>query len=301
MILAQNGDEIILSLANVEIDSVSYGNSSKGWLELFAGISFSLDPAQFSAVGNNAAGNWCYTPAKFATPGGDVGTPGQLNPSCTGTPAVISVSPANGIDNGGDILTISGSGFTGVTAVSIGNNPCSNMTVIDDHTILCTTPAGNAGDVDVLAQKGGKSGTLKDGFRYTGEAVKTIDWCNIQWPAKIVVKANASSPLIYGQVHAPGVTPSDGKTSEILAQVGYGPHSSDPRNSPGWKWQTGIWHKQFFKNDEYKQTLSSGQVGTYSYAWRFSDDGGTHFMYCDNDPGTADGFQVQKLGILTVF
>ena len=61
-----------------------------------------------------------------------------------------------------------------------------------------------------------------------------------------------------------------------------------------------MWNTQFCDNDEYRQTLTIGVADTYSYAYRFSDDGGINFMYCDFDPGTADGFRAADLGTLTV-
>ena len=301
-ILAQGGDEVILSLAGVEIDRVVYGGA--GWQKVVAGVSHSLDPNQLSAAGNDIPGHWCLTPpgAQYKLPGGDRGTPGQINPSCSGLPAVTSVSPANGVDNGGESVVLSGSGFIGADTVTIGGNPCDPFEIVDDNTIQCVTPPGNAGDADVVVGKGGQTALLEDGYRFTGEAVTLVDWCDLQWPPDVSVPAGEPTPLIYGQVHAQqDVTAPPGEPEGIIAELGFGPMGSDPRNEPGWSWVGAVWHQQYFANDEYKQTLTVPFAGTWAYGWRFSDDGGTAFMYCDLDPGTADGFQVQKLGILTAY
>ena len=55
-----------------------------------------------------------------------------------------------------------------------------------------------------------------------------------------------------------------------------------------------------FDNDEYVMTLTVDVEGDYLYGYRFTDDDGYNFMYCDFDPGTADGFDPADLGQLTV-
>ena len=75
---------------------------------------------------------------------------------------------------------------------------------------------------------------------------------------------------------------------------------SDPRNDAGWRWVTAVYQRQYFNNDEFKQTITPPASGVFSYGYRFSDDGGVNFLYCDFDPGTADGFTVGSLGTLTV-
>ncbi len=302
-ILAQKGDEVILSLDGLEIDRVVYKDDADGWPKGLPGVSFSLDPNQLSKAGNDVAGNWCLTPADSGKklPGGDKGSPGQINPSCSGLPAVTSVAPADGVDNGGELVTLTGSGFIGVNAVTLAGNPCAAFEVVDDNTITCVTPPGTASDADVVVVKGALTATLEDGYRYTGEAVTAVDFCALQWPTELTAPAGEPSGLTFGQVHAPGVTPAAGAPAGIGAQVGFGPLGSDPRNDPGWIWTAAVWHKQFFANDEFQQTLTVATPGQYGLAWRFTDDGGYNYMVCDFDPGTADGFKIETLGTLVVY
>ncbi|MFO0746289.1 MAG: MopE-related protein [Myxococcota bacterium] len=290
-------DEVILTLGGAEIDRVEYHKN--GWPSV-AGRAMSLDPAQYSRLGNDTAGNWCLTDTAYQLSGGDYGTPGRPNPSCSGKPAPTAVVPDNGVDNGGEVIAVTGSGFTGATAVTVGGTPCASFTVLDDNDLTCTTPAHSAALVSVVVTKAALSGTLGNSYRFTGEAVVAIDFADLQFPKTMTVQNNTVSGLIYGQVHSPNVTEPAGAPSGILAQVGYGPLGSDPRNDPGWLWSTANWNKQFFANDEFMRTLVIPLPGTYSYAYRFSDDGGTNYMYGDYDPGTADGFQKANLGTITV-
>lgn len=65
-------------------------------------------------------------------------------------PEVTNVTPASGPLEGGTNVTITGSGFTGVTAVRFGSIPAASYTFVSDSTILATSPPNaTAGVVDV--------------------------------------------------------------------------------------------------------------------------------------------------------
>ncbi len=89
------------------------------------------------------------------------------NPSPT-TPTVTSVSPTSGPTAGGTMLTITGSNFTGATAVMFGATPASSFTVTSDTTITATAPANAPHVVDVtVTSPGGTSATSSlDQFTY---------------------------------------------------------------------------------------------------------------------------------------
>jgi hypothetical protein len=65
------------------------------------------------------------------------------------TPTIQRLSPGFGTTLGGNRVTITGAGFTGVDAVSFGANAAASFTVQSDNEILAVTPAGSAGTVDV--------------------------------------------------------------------------------------------------------------------------------------------------------
>ena len=66
-------------------------------------------------------------------------------------PVVTAVNPSGGSESGGDAVTITGSGFTGATAVSFGQANAPGLTVLSDTLITCVSPAaGGVGTVDVV-------------------------------------------------------------------------------------------------------------------------------------------------------
>jgi hypothetical protein len=64
-------------------------------------------------------------------------------------PVVSGVSPSVGPLAGGTSVTISGSGFTGATAVDFGGVPAASFSVVSDSEVTAVSPAQSAGPVDV--------------------------------------------------------------------------------------------------------------------------------------------------------
>lgn len=64
-------------------------------------------------------------------------------------PVVTSISPSTGSVAGGNSVTVSGSGFTGATAVNFGTIAATDFAVSSDTTVVSTSPAFAAGTVDV--------------------------------------------------------------------------------------------------------------------------------------------------------
>ena len=83
-------------------------------------------------------------------------------------PVVTGVSPNAGPTAGGTAVTITGSGFTGATAVHFGTNAATALTIKSDTQITCTSPAGSAGTVDVTVTTsvGTSNKTTADQFTY---------------------------------------------------------------------------------------------------------------------------------------
>jgi hypothetical protein len=73
-------------------------------------------------------------------------------------PTVTAVSPSSGPSAGATLVTITGTGFTGTTAVKFGTTDASGYTVVSSTTITATTPAHAGGSVDVrVSAPGGTS------------------------------------------------------------------------------------------------------------------------------------------------
>lgn len=85
------------------------------------------------------------------------------------SPVVSQLQPSSGTAGGGTTVVITGSGFTGATAVSFGPNTSSAFTVDSDTTITASAPVGaSAVDVTVTAGGGVSPVSVGDQFTYIG-------------------------------------------------------------------------------------------------------------------------------------
>jgi hypothetical protein len=89
-------------------------------------------------------------------------------------PSVTSVSPNSGSTGGGTAVTITGTNFAAGATVTFGagrqggdgDASATNVIVVSPTQITCTTPAGNAGAVNVAVTVNGETGTLTNSFTY---------------------------------------------------------------------------------------------------------------------------------------
>jgi len=84
------------------------------------------------------------------------------------TPTVTAVSPTGGPLAGGTGVIVTGSGFTGATAVNFGPTPASSFTVNSDSQITATSPAAaSVGPVDVTVTTPSGTSATSAADRYT--------------------------------------------------------------------------------------------------------------------------------------
>ena len=78
------------------------------------------------------------------TPGGTSATSAadQFTYIAAAAPTVTAISPTSGPAAGGTLVTITGTGFTGATAVDFGTTAATNVTVVSATTITADSPAG---------------------------------------------------------------------------------------------------------------------------------------------------------------
>jgi hypothetical protein len=81
--------------------------------------------------------------------GGDGGGDGAGLPAF----ALTGAQPDHGPEAGGTAVTLSGSGFTSSTEVTVGGAPCASLTILSSVEIACTTPAGAAGAANLQASR----------------------------------------------------------------------------------------------------------------------------------------------------
>ncbi|HTT85960.1 MAG TPA: IPT/TIG domain-containing protein, partial [Acidimicrobiales bacterium] len=107
-----------------------------------------------------------------ATSSADLFTYGGTPPP---TPTVMGVSPSSGSTGGGTPVTVTGSNFTGATAVHFGTTAATSFSVTNSTTISVSSPPGS-GTVDVtVTTPGGTSATSSaDRFTYTGATSPSI-------------------------------------------------------------------------------------------------------------------------------
>jgi RHS repeat-associated protein len=98
------------------------------------------------------------------------------NNTSSNPPTVTSISPNTGSTNGGNSVTITGTGFSEGATVSFGGSSASNVSIVNSSYITATTPAHSAGTVNVVVTNpDAQSGTLNNGFTYNaGSSSETV-------------------------------------------------------------------------------------------------------------------------------
>ena len=136
-------------------------------------------------------------------------------------------------------------------------------------------------------------------------------FCRLQFPGSATVPTGGDTVTVFGRVFVAGITDQSSVNDpdpSVVAEVGVGPNGNDPTVSlAGWVFQSAIpnpgWEDSPDPNlDEYVADLVSPiTMGMYDYAYRFSDDFGASFTYCDlGNQGSNDGYQVVNAGDLSV-
>lgn len=129
----------------------------------------------------------------------------------------------------------------------------------------------------------------------------TIGWANLQWPPTLnhTISTTNHTGNIYGQIWINGVTQQPGATASLIAQLGVGPHGSDPTGNPQWTWIDAAFNADAGSNDEFVASLLPDQIGTYDYAYRYSTTNGRDWLYADLD-SADNGYSPAQAGVLTV-
>lgn len=88
-------------------------------------------------------------------------------------PSITSVAPAQGPNLGGTPITITGTGFRSGATVLVGGTACSQVHVLADTSLTCTTAskAGYCGPAAVVVQNpDAQQASLASGFAYQSKA-----------------------------------------------------------------------------------------------------------------------------------
>jgi hypothetical protein len=127
-------------------------------------VAFTVNSAtQITATAPAGSGSAAVT----VTTGG--GTSNSLPYTYSSGPVVTSISPVQGPASGGTTVVLTGSGFTGATAVTFGSSPATAFTVDSATQITATTPAGSGSVPVTVTTAGGTSAPV--GFFYVDAPV----------------------------------------------------------------------------------------------------------------------------------
>ena len=305
MQLGNTSDELILTVDEVVIDTLSYDENA-GWPKATSG-SMSLDPDALGAD-NDQAALWCNHPNGPEIGNGDEGTPGAGNVSCSvdvSAPQLSAIHPSDGVAEGGTMLTIAGAGLLGLTDLQIDGVSCTLWSVESDHLATCLSPAGLAGDVEVTAIEGDATDTLSAGFRYTTSAVGGVAEATLMGPEEQAFLRDTWSQAIHARVSVPGLTGGGCPLSreydpmDLIVQVGFGPPDTDPASTGAWRWSPGYCDEAAADADIFKGVVTTDTPGLYAAAARVSVDGGQSWHYADLN-GAGGPFDPEQLSTLSV-
>jgi hypothetical protein len=101
---------------------------------------------------------------------------------------VTSIFPTNGPAAGGTDVTITGTGFTGASAVMFGSTAAASFNVNSDSSITATSPAGS-GTVDVTVTSGAATSPTSAADRFT-------------YIPTLTLTSTASSAMLVGQSYS---------------------------------------------------------------------------------------------------
>ncbi|MFM7251599.1 MAG: IPT/TIG domain-containing protein, partial [Ilumatobacteraceae bacterium] len=161
-VLPLSGGSVTVSGSN--LDGVSKVLVGSVEVSSFASVSDSAITLVVPAVGSAASG----VSVSVVTPGGTSDVSGTADDvRFVAAPAVTGVSPNRGPVGGGQSVTISGSGFVGVSAVRVGGVSVP-FSVSGESSISVSTPAGSVGtvQVEVTATGGVSADVAGDDYRY---------------------------------------------------------------------------------------------------------------------------------------
>lgn len=82
-------------------------------------------------------------------------------------PTVTALSPTTGSITGGETVTLTGTGLTGLTAVLFGTVSASSIVVVSDTDATVSAPAGVAGVVDVTVTTAAGTSPTSGATKYT--------------------------------------------------------------------------------------------------------------------------------------
>jgi len=88
-------------------------------------------------------------------------------------PTTTLVAPNNGPAAGGTAITLTGTGYTGTTGVTVGGTAATSVVVVSDTDLTCVTPAHAAGSAAIVVTNGTGASTVNVNFTFDVAPVVT--------------------------------------------------------------------------------------------------------------------------------
>ena len=224
----QGSDDNVLSVSCVTATACeAVGDNGSGaptqtLIESGNGGSWSIAPSASPGSENNALyGVSCTSPASCAAVGdysdGALGNNETLVEMAS-TPVVAALSPATGVTTGGAAVTVTGSGFTGATAVDFGATAATIDSESGGTSLTVTAPADSAGTVDVTVTAPGGISALNTADQFT----YTVDQSPVSEPCQPSCTNTASTSLNNTSVSVVGdsETFSSGPSTTLVVNTG---------------------------------------------------------------------------------
>jgi len=213
-------------------------------------------------------------------------------------PTVGSVVPNSGPVTGGTGVTITGTGFTGASAVSFSATPAASFTVVSDTSITAVSPPHCPGIVDVIvtAPGGTNTATQTDQFTFTGNACSVVSsnqyhlanndgstWVAMDATSLSLTVTPAVDSSVVASANVDLWTANAGYNQDIGIAVSGGtapaPHYPTLANQPeAWK-ESGGFAGTFSPNAAFVQTvlpLAANTPYTFTIVWKANKaDAGT--------------------------
>jgi cysteine-rich repeat protein len=319
--------------AEVVISQVYGGGGNPGaiwthdFIELHNRSAFPVDVTGWSVQYASATGtSWTATTLGGVIPPGGyylieeaAGTGGTTplpTPDAVGTLAMAGASGKVALVAGVTLLTggcpagvvdFVGYGSADCFEGAAGTGALSNTTGALRSGDGCSDADDNAMDFSVVAPVPRNAASAPSECAYavvneTGVGPEA-DFCNVQFPTSLGVQTAMSTGDIFGRIFEAGVTEPAGDDPAVRAELGFGPRNANPQTEGGWTFVDASFNLQQGNDDEYLASFTAPAPGEYSYAYRFSLDGGLSFSYCDVDGAGSNGglgYQVTALPLLTV-
>ncbi len=253
-----------------------------------AAASFTFN-SDSSLTATSPAGSAGPLDVTVTTPGGTSPTSAADVFTYIGAPTVTAIAPSSGPGRGGRVVTITGTNFSGATAVSFGGGSATFINVTSATRIVAGSPPGS-GTVDVtVTTVGGTSATsAADQFTYipqpavtaispnngspSGGTAVTITGANFTGTTAVRFGGNAATSVTVNSItKITATSPAGAGTVDVtvMAAGGTSPTSSADQFSYGWAqtWVSGT-------GDDTSQCMPDAPCLTFAAAMALTLPGG---------------------------